>query len=213
MAERTVVNASHCIAVPDQLDDVTAAAIANPGMSSWAALKERARLLPGENVLVNGATGSSGRLAVQIAQHLGAKKIVATGRDSGVLNSLAALGADVAISLLQDGDALDAAFSEQFGGDGVDIVLDYLWGPSAERLLGAAAKLLGLRLGRFAKFLRLGFRGSAKFPGFGLRRGAQIFRGGFEVLLGMIDGFLNVSFGGIHGLLRMRLGAFKIGGR
>jgi len=140
MAERTVVNASHCVPVPDRLGDVTAAAIANPGMSSWAALKERARLMPGENVLVNGATGSSGRLAVQIARRLGAKKIVATGRDGGVLNSLAGLGADVTISLLQDGDALDAAFGEQFGGDGIDIVLDYLWGPSAERLLGAAAK-------------------------------------------------------------------------
>jgi NADPH:quinone reductase-like Zn-dependent oxidoreductase len=162
MAERTVVNASHCIAVPDQLDDVTAAAIANPGMSSWAALKERARLLPGENVLVNGATGSSGRLAVQIAQHLGAKKIVATGRDSGVLNSLAALGADVAISLLQDGDALDAAFSEQFAGDGVDIVLDYLWGPSAERLLGAAAK--SGKDGVPIRFVQIGSIGGQTIP-------------------------------------------------
>jgi len=140
MAEQTVVNASHCVAVPDGLDDVMAAAIANPGMSSWAALKERAKLLPGENVLVNGATGSSGRLAVQIARHLGAKKIIATGRNGGVLNGLKALGADVTISLHQDGDALDAAFKKEFGGDGVDIVLDYLWGPSAERLLGAAAK-------------------------------------------------------------------------
>jgi NADPH:quinone reductase-like Zn-dependent oxidoreductase len=140
MAERTVVNASHCVALPDGLDDVMAAAIANPGMSSWAALKERAKLMPGENVLVNGATGSSGRLAVQIARHLGAKKIIATGRDSGVLNSLKALGADVIISLRQDGEALVAAFEKQFGGDGVDVVLDYLWGPSAERLLGAAAR-------------------------------------------------------------------------
>jgi NADPH:quinone reductase-like Zn-dependent oxidoreductase len=140
MAERTVVNASHCVLVPDALDDVTAAAIANPGMSSWAALKERARLMPGENVLINGATGSSGRLAVQIARHLGAKKIIATGRDGGALKSLAALGADLTISLLKDDDALEAVFTEQFGGDGVDIVLDYLWGPSAALLLGAAAK-------------------------------------------------------------------------
>jgi NADPH:quinone reductase-like Zn-dependent oxidoreductase len=109
-------------------------------MSSWAALKERARLTPGENVLINGATGSSGRLAVQIARHLGAKKIIATGRDSGALKSLAVLGADLTISLLQDDDALEAVFTEQFGGDGVDIVLDYLWGPSAALLLGAAAK-------------------------------------------------------------------------
>jgi NADPH:quinone reductase-like Zn-dependent oxidoreductase len=55
-----VVPRAHCLALPDDLDDVTAAAIANPGMSSWAALEERARLRAGETVLVNGATGASG---------------------------------------------------------------------------------------------------------------------------------------------------------
>ena len=55
MAERTLVPSSHCLALPEDLDDVTAAAIANPGMSSWAAYTERARLTPGETVLVNGA--------------------------------------------------------------------------------------------------------------------------------------------------------------
>jgi len=68
MSERTVVRASQCIYVPDDLDDVTAAAIANPGLSAWAALKERAKLVAGETVLVNGATGTAGRLAVQIAK-------------------------------------------------------------------------------------------------------------------------------------------------
>lgn len=140
MAERTVVKTAHCVPVPDKLDDVTAAAIANPGMSSWAALRERTTLMPGEVVLVNGATGTSGRLAVQIARHLGAGKIIATGRDSHVLDALKGLGADVTVSLLQDDRALEHAFMEQFGGQGVDIVLDYLWGPSAKLLLGAAAK-------------------------------------------------------------------------
>ena len=60
--------------MPDALDDVMAAAIANPGMSSWAAFKERARLEAGESVLINGATGSAGRLAVQIARHFGEKR-------------------------------------------------------------------------------------------------------------------------------------------
>ena len=55
MAEVSVVPSAQCIAVPDELDDVTAAAIANPGMSSWAAYAERARLRAGETVLVNGA--------------------------------------------------------------------------------------------------------------------------------------------------------------
>jgi NADPH:quinone reductase-like Zn-dependent oxidoreductase len=139
MAEIAVVPSSHCLDLPDDLDDVTAAAIANPGMSSWAAYTERARLKPGETVLVNGATGTSGRLAVQIARYLGAKKIIATGRDTDALKSVAALGADVTIPLTADGAALEDAFKAQFA-QGVDVVIDYLWGSSAESLLTAAAK-------------------------------------------------------------------------
>jgi NADPH:quinone reductase-like Zn-dependent oxidoreductase len=139
MAERTVVEASHCIALPDELDDVTAAAIAIPGMSSWGALLERAKFQAGETVLINGATGISGRLAVQIAKYLGAKKVIATGRNTEVLNSLAALGADVTIPLVEDEEALEKSFLEPFH-EGVDVVLDYLWGPGMERLLRAAAR-------------------------------------------------------------------------
>jgi NADPH:quinone reductase-like Zn-dependent oxidoreductase len=139
MAERTVVSASHCLPLPDGLDDVTAAAIANPGMSSWAAYTERAKLKAGETVLVNGATGTSGRLAVQIAKHLGAKKVIATGRNADALRSLAALGADVAIPLAGSDTELEQKFKQQFA-EGVDVVIDYLWGNSAERLLIAAAK-------------------------------------------------------------------------
>ncbi len=136
MAEQAVVDAGHWVAVPDDLDDQRAAAIANPGMSSWAALVYRARIQPGETVLVNGATGSAGRLAVRVARHLGAAKVIATGRNMSVL---AAVGADSVIAL--DGDAItvDHALTEQFAA-GVDIVLDYLWGPVALALLVAGAK-------------------------------------------------------------------------
>ena len=140
MAEKTIVRKSQCVELPRGLDDVTAAAIANPGMSSWAALKERAKLIQGEIVLVNGATGSAGSIAVQIAKYLGAKKVIATGRNAQALESLRALGADATIPLTSNGDAMEEAFKEQFGGEGVDIVLDYLWGPSAEKILIAGAK-------------------------------------------------------------------------
>ncbi len=134
-----IAPSAQCLALPDELDDVTAAAIANPGMSSWAAYTERARLKAGETVLVNGATGTAGRLAVQIAKHLGAKKVIATGRNAGALKSVAALGADVTIPLVDDEAAQEEAFKEQFAA-GVDVVIDYLWGESAERLLIAGAK-------------------------------------------------------------------------
>jgi NADPH:quinone reductase-like Zn-dependent oxidoreductase len=139
MAEVAVVKSAQCVALPDELDDITAAAIANPGMSSWAAYTERAKLVRGETVLVNGATGTAGRLAVQIARHLGAGKVIATGRDADALKSVAALGADVTIPLIEDQAALEQTFKEQFAG-GIDVVIDYLWGRSAERLLIAGTK-------------------------------------------------------------------------
>lgn len=139
MAEWCIVDKTHCIAIPDGLSDATAAAMAIPGMSSWAALAERANLCAGETVMINGATGASGRLAIQIAKHLGAKKVIATGRNTATFDDLRQLGADVTIDLSQDKDALEQAFKNEFQ-QGVHIVLDYLWGPSAELLLVAAAK-------------------------------------------------------------------------
>ena len=139
MAERSLVDARRCIALPDALGDADAAAMAVPGMSSWAALVERARMCAGETVLINGATGTSGRLAIQIARHLGATKVIATGRNAASFDELRALGADVAIALTQSPDALARAFMHEFA-QGVDVVLDYVWGPSAEALIVAAAK-------------------------------------------------------------------------
>ena len=136
MAERTLVPASRCVPVPDALDDVAAAALINAGMSSFAAFTERARLMPGETVLVNGATGAAGRLAVAVARHLGAGRVVAAGRDPA---KLAGLGADATVALGADGPTLDARLGAIFAA-GVDVVIDYLWGTSAERLLAAAVR-------------------------------------------------------------------------
>ncbi len=139
MSEETVVPASRCVVLPDGLDDVTAAAIANPGMSAWAALTERAKLAVGETVLVNGATGTAGRLAVQIAKYMGAKKVIATGRNLVALREVKDLGADVTIPLGANQDEFEEALQGQFGSR-IDVVLDYLWGESAERVIIAGAK-------------------------------------------------------------------------
>ena len=138
-SEHTVVRVGQCIPIPKSLDDVTAAAIANPGMSSVVAFTERAHLRRGEVVLVNGATGTAGRLAVQIAKHAKASKVIATGRNPESLRDLSALGADVVIPLEEDKSHLEARFHEQFA-QGVNVVIDYVWGSSAETLLIAAAK-------------------------------------------------------------------------
>jgi NADPH:quinone reductase-like Zn-dependent oxidoreductase len=177
MSEKTVVRPAQCASLPDALDDVTAAAIANPGMSAWAAFKERAKLMAGEAVLVNGATGTAGRLAVQIAKYMGARKVVATGRNTEALKTLAALGADVTIPLGDSGDAFENALKEQFGGDGIDVVLDYLWGQSAERILIAGAKA-----GKEAvpiRFVQIGTMSAANItlPGAALRSSAIMLMG------------------------------------
>jgi len=139
MAELCIVNERQRVALPDDLSDESAAAMAIPGMSSWAALVERANLRAGETVLINGATGASGRLAIQIAKYLGAGKVIATGRQTKAFEELRLLGADVTVPLVQDRDALQKAFQHEFQ-QGVDIVLDYLWGMSAETLVVAAAE-------------------------------------------------------------------------
>jgi NADPH:quinone reductase-like Zn-dependent oxidoreductase len=139
LAERCLVPDEHCIALPDTLADDAAAAMAIAGMSSWAALAERAQLRRGETVLINGSTGTSGRLAIQIAKHLGAKKVIATGRQSEAFAQLRRLGADVTLLLTSPADALADAFRDQ-ARQGIDVILDYLWGPSAEALIVAAAQ-------------------------------------------------------------------------
>lgn len=139
MAEFVVADTRLCVPIPAGLEDFTAAAIANPGMSSWAALTERARLQRGETVLINGATGTSGRLAVQIAKWLGAGKVLATGRNPIALEEIRQSGADEIIPLGAEPETLDKRLMKEFV-EGVDIVIDYLWGKSAERLLIAAAK-------------------------------------------------------------------------
>jgi NADPH:quinone reductase-like Zn-dependent oxidoreductase len=140
MAEKVAMRMDQCIPLPADVDDITAAAIAIPGMSSWAAFKERAHLIAGENVLINGATGTSGRLAVQIAKYMGAKRVIATGRNVEALEQLKVIGADETVPLARSPKELESAFKKQFGGEGVNVVLDYLWGQSAEILMMAAAK-------------------------------------------------------------------------
>lgn len=139
MAERTVVKQACTVPLPDELDDVTVAAMANPGMSSWAALKERAGFQAGESVLVNGATGASGRLAIQIARHLGAKRVVATGRRPESEPEMRALGADAFICIDVEPDQLRRQFEDTIAA-GVDVVLDYVWGPSAATFMQAATR-------------------------------------------------------------------------
>jgi NADPH:quinone reductase-like Zn-dependent oxidoreductase len=133
MAERTVVDRRRSVALPADSDVAATAAAMNPAMSSWIALRSRSAIQPGQRVLVLGATGNAGQMAVEVAKHLGAGHVIGAGRDAERLAALGDLGADVTVSLAREDayDALGEAAAD------VDIVIDYLWGAPAEHAMRA----------------------------------------------------------------------------
>jgi len=137
MAERTLVPDAVLLDVADGTDDAVAAALGNCGLAAWLSLSWRAKLEPGESVLILGATGAVGGVAVQAAKLLGAGRVVAAGRSGPRLERVRELGADEIVDMTEAAD-LTAAFREAAGG-GVDVVIDMLWGDAAVAALGAAA--------------------------------------------------------------------------
>jgi NADPH:quinone reductase-like Zn-dependent oxidoreductase len=131
MAQRAVIDVRRSIPLPDSVDVVTLAAAMNPAMSSWVALRRRVPLQAGQSVLILGATGNAGAMAVQVAKQLGAGRVIGAGRDRGRLDAL--VDADALVRLTDDADetaaALAAAAAE------VDVVLDYLWAVPAQRAM------------------------------------------------------------------------------
>ncbi len=155
-AERAPAAGRMCMPLPEGISDVTVAGIANPGMSSWVALTARTRFVAGESVLILGATGVAGQLAVQIAKRLGARRVIAAGRNPQALEKLRELGADAIVSLDQEHEALVSAFRREWAEAGVDVVLDYLWGHPAESVLEAISQK-GLRIGASrVRFVQIG---------------------------------------------------------
>jgi len=136
MAQLAAAPLKMTVPVPDGLDDVHAAAIANPGMSAWMTLKERGAMVKDETVLIQGATGVAGQLAIQVARHLGAKRIIASGRN---VDALASADVDAIIRLTDPEDAIRAAYTAE-ATTGIDLIVDYLWGRPTELLLEALAK-------------------------------------------------------------------------
>jgi len=183
LAELCPVPSNQCMELPDSLDDITAAAIANPGMSAWAALVERAHLVAGETVLINGATGTAGRLAVQLAKHLGASKIIATSRNEEELEEVKKLGADIVIpftlGMLHPSGAKDYEnILKQVFASGINVVIDYLWGESAKTVIVAIAKAVDD--GTPVRFVHVGGASreeNIELPGAALRSSAIMLMG------------------------------------
>lgn len=138
IAERAPVGDAHAIAVPAGADPAVAAGLGIAGLAGWLPFAWRAPLQGGENVLVLGATGSVGLVAVQAAKLLGAARVVAAGRSAAALERAAECGADATIRLDEHTD-LAAAFRAAFGGEGPSYVFDPLWGEPAAAAIQAAA--------------------------------------------------------------------------
>jgi NADPH:quinone reductase-like Zn-dependent oxidoreductase len=138
MAERTLISPHGAFELPDGVDSVTAAAIPNPGVSAWLSLAHAAAVQPGDHLLVLGATGVTGSMAVQLATSVfGAGRVVVAGRNTQRLDWLRDAGAHDAIAL--DSDDLGARVGAMHSERPFDAVLDYLWGEPAQTVLTALA--------------------------------------------------------------------------
>jgi NADPH:quinone reductase-like Zn-dependent oxidoreductase len=137
MAERSLAREDALFDVPDDLDDAVAAALGNTALGGWLALTWRSDLQPGETVLVLGATGAVGGIAVQAAKVLGAGRVVAAARASDRLDATLDRGADAIVDL--NGDDLPAAIRDAAGGE-VDLTIDTLWGDPAMAAMQTASR-------------------------------------------------------------------------
>ncbi|MDR3681466.1 MAG: zinc-binding alcohol dehydrogenase family protein [Flavipsychrobacter sp.] len=137
MAEQAIIEKDKMVVLPDGIDYATAAALPNGVIGAAMALRFRACMQAGDTVLINGATGFTGRLAVQIAKHYGAKKIIATGRNNESLKQLLILGADEIIHVDQSNEQFVAQVKAIHQKTPVDVIVDYLWGHSAELLFSS----------------------------------------------------------------------------
>lgn len=156
MAERTVAPQAFCFPVPEKLDDATAAALPNPGCSAYLVLAHHARLAKGERVLILGATGTTGRIAVQVAKLLGASRVVGAGRNPEMLGRLTEFGADATIQLNQREPALIECFQREGGQDGFDVVVDFVWGRATELFLAAITQTEIAAMGPGTRLIQVG---------------------------------------------------------
>jgi NADPH2:quinone reductase len=149
-AEFTVARDQALVPLPEGVDAAEAAALGTAGLAAWIPLTTLAKITADDIVLVLAATGAVGRVAIQTARLLGAKRVVAAGRKPENLARLGDLGADAVINLDAAGD-LRAAFAAACGGNGPTVIFDPLWGqPLLAALQAAAVGARVLHLGQSA---------------------------------------------------------------
>ena len=140
MAELCAVATADLVPIDGELSDAAAAAIGTSGIAAWMALTWRARLQPGERVVVLGASGIVGQVALASARHLGAAHVVAVVRSESAVDSALAAGATRVVTLADQSDRADLSRRLTEAADGpIDVVIDPVFGEPA----AAAADALG----------------------------------------------------------------------
>jgi NADPH:quinone reductase-like Zn-dependent oxidoreductase len=134
LAEKATIDKDRIVKLPKGLDDTIAASLPNAVIGAAMGLRFKADIQQGDVVLINGATGFTGRVAVQIAKHYGAKKVIVTGRNQQSLNDLLKLGGDEIVSVDQDDEQFKTQLKAIHAQTPIDIIIDYLWGHSAEMI-------------------------------------------------------------------------------
>jgi NADPH2:quinone reductase len=137
-SERCLIDQARAIELPDGVEAARAIPFGVAGMAAWLGLEWRGQLKPGETVLILGAGGVVGQVAIQAARLLGAGRVVAATRSERGRRRALELEADDAIGTDGDVPELADVFRETTGG-GPDLILDGLWGRPAEAALAAVA--------------------------------------------------------------------------
>jgi NADPH:quinone reductase-like Zn-dependent oxidoreductase len=146
LAERCAVPHRDVVPVPADVPDAALAALGLSGVAAWMVLTVRARLQPGEHVLVLGAGGAVGQAAVGAARLLGAGRVVAVCRSPEAQARARAAGADRVVPLTGDVDSLTARIQDACNGK-ADVVVDPVFGvaaTAASRVLGEGGRLVNL---------------------------------------------------------------------
>jgi NADPH:quinone reductase-like Zn-dependent oxidoreductase len=178
MAEKTVIPQGYHVPIPNGVDAVTAAALPASTLTALFPLKWGAKLQSGETVLINGATGVSGKIAIQIAKYLGAGRVIGTGRNPESLERSRELGADAIIDLKQPDEQILDQLRKQ-AGEGYDVILDFLWGHPTELLIQTLVPH-ELKISRSVRLVQIGEKAgsSISLPANALRTsGLQILGG------------------------------------
>jgi len=151
-AQRVAVPAGQVLRIPDGVDLVTAASLPEVAATVYSNLIMTAQLQPGETVLIHGATGGIGTMAIQLAKAIGARVATTAGNAEKVGTAKAFLGADIAINYAEED--FPASLRSQNGGKGADVILDVV-----------GAKYLGRNIDALADYGRLvviGLQGGVK---------------------------------------------------